>query len=96
MVAAMANLSGHATATRWAGALRNTDRPALVTAILAKLLPELPHHHPGVHALLATLREESVRAQTAPHGDALRAWLLGFAGSSKAAKTARQVLAAMS
>jgi hypothetical protein len=88
---AMALLAGHATATRWAGALRNTDDPGTVIAVLDALLPRLPHDHPGLHALLTATLEESVRINAVP-SEALRRWLSGLSGSSKAARTARDLL----
>ncbi|MEU4244823.1 DUF6493 family protein [Actinoplanes sp. NPDC026619] len=91
MAGAMAQLAGHATANRWAGALRNTGQPGTVIAVLGALLPQLPHDHPGLSALLEALLEESVRMSAVPSA-ALRPWLLGFAGSSKAARTARDLL----
>lgn len=91
MAGAMALLAGHATATRWAAALRNTGNPHTVIAVLGALLPRLPYDHPGLHALVAGLLEESVRVSAAPSA-AVRGWLLGFTGSSKAARTARELL----
>jgi hypothetical protein len=63
--------------------------------VLTRLLPELPRDYPGLHALLSTFHEDSVRARIVPAGDELRAWLTGFAGSTKATKTARAILAEM-
>jgi hypothetical protein len=91
MAGAMALLARHATATRWAGALRDTGSPHVVIAVLGALLPQLPHDHPGLHALIAAFLEETVRV-SAPPPAALHAWLLGFTGSSKATRTARELL----
>ncbi|WP_433789087.1 DUF6493 family protein [Actinoplanes sp. CA-252034] len=92
MAGAMALLAGHATATRWAAALRNTGQPHTVIAVLGALLPQLSRDHPGLHALVVALLEECVRVSAVPP-EGLRPWLLGFAGSSKAARTARELLA---
>ena len=62
--------------------------------MLAELLPQLPHRHPGLHALIARLHEEGVRAGHVPSGASLRAWLGELRGSSKAAGSARALLAA--
>ncbi|WP_433203447.1 DUF6493 family protein [Dactylosporangium sp. CS-047395] len=104
---AMVKLAHHATASRWASALRSS---AASVAVLAGALPRLPRDHPGLHTLLTTLHEESVRAgkppaspKTTPHEESvragtplaspeLRAWLEGFTGTTKAAKTARAIL----
>ncbi|WP_433043930.1 DUF6493 family protein [Dactylosporangium sp. CS-033363] len=86
---AMVALAHHGTASRWASTLRSY--PASVT-VLAGALPRLPRDHPGLHALLTTLHEESVRAGTHPANPGLRAWLEGFSGSTKAARTARALL----
>jgi hypothetical protein len=91
MAEAMALLAGHATATRWAAALRDTANPHTVIAVLGALLPQLPHSHPGLHALVVALLEESLRISATPPAT-LRPWLLGFTGSAKAARTARDLL----
>jgi hypothetical protein len=95
LAAAMANLAEHATATRWAATLGASGAAAAVVDVLTRLLPELPRDYPGLHALLSTFHEDSVRARIVPAGDELRAWLTGFAGSTKATKTARAILAEM-
>ncbi|WP_238010651.1 DUF6493 family protein [Dactylosporangium sp. AC04546] len=91
---AMVVLAGHATANRWAGTLRDSGAPAAVVDVLARLLPQLPRDHHGLHALLTTLHEEVVRTGIRPPGLAggLTDWLAGFTGSSKAARTARALL----
>ena len=95
---AMQNLAGHCTATRWAATMRDaaaTGQGAgvAVVAVLALLLPRLPHDHPGLHALLATLHEESLRAGSIPPDGPLRSWLAGLSGRSKSAEAARALLA---
>ncbi|MER7007057.1 DUF6493 family protein [Dactylosporangium sp. NPDC000555] len=89
---AMVRIAGHATATRWSAALRDARAAPAVADVLARTLPRLPRAHPGLHSLLAALHEESVRAGAVPGGDGLRAWLAGFAGPSKTARTARALL----
>ncbi|MET7401124.1 DUF6493 family protein [Dactylosporangium sp. NPDC005572] len=94
---AMVVLAGHATANRWAAALRDSGASAAVVDVLARLLPRLPRDHHGLHALLATLHEEAVRTGIRPAGPPgpdgrLADWLAGFTGSSKAARTARALL----
>ncbi|MCO8269034.1 DUF6493 family protein [Actinoplanes sp. TRM 88003] len=91
MADAMVLLAGHATATRWASALRNTSNPHTVIAVLNTLLPQLPYDHRGLHALVGALLEESLRISAVPP-EALCSWLRGFTGSSKAARTARELL----
>ncbi|WP_433617895.1 DUF6493 family protein [Dactylosporangium sp. CA-139114] len=90
---AMVTLARHATASRWSSALRASGAAPAVADVLSRTLPRLPRDHPGLHALMATLHEESVRAGGVPGSPELRAWLAGFTGSSKAAKTARALLA---
>ncbi|MBU2669591.1 hypothetical protein KOI35_39385 [Actinoplanes bogorensis] len=90
MAGAMALLAEHATATRWAAALRDTGDPHTVIAVLSGLLPRLPYTHRGLNALIETLMEECVRANGVP-GKALDPWLSGFTGSSKAARSARDL-----
>ncbi|MER7274141.1 DUF6493 family protein [Dactylosporangium sp. NPDC000244] len=93
LAGAMVTLAHHATASRWSSALRASGAAPAVADVLSRALPRLPRDHPGLHALMATLHEESVRAGGVPVSPELRAWLAGFAGSSKAAKTARALLA---
>jgi hypothetical protein len=95
---AMVNVSGHCTATRWAAALRDAagaGEPAArsVVEVLALLLPRLPHAHPGLHALLSALREESLRLGTLDPSPELRSWLSDFRGGSQGAKSAKALLA---
>ncbi|WP_426503689.1 DUF6493 family protein [Dactylosporangium sp. McL0621] len=92
LAGAMVTLARHATASRWASSLRAAGAPGAVAGVLSRALPRLPRDHPGLHALLATLHEESVRAGAAPD-PALRPWLEDFTGTSSAARTARALLA---
>jgi hypothetical protein len=92
LAAVMVAMAGHATATRWAGSLRAAAVPRTVVDLLALVLPQLPNDHQGLHALLDTLHEERVRCG-AGGSPRLAAWLAGFAGTSKAARTARALAA---
>jgi hypothetical protein len=97
---AMTNLAGHCTATRWAATLRDAanasdDAARSVVDLLALLLPQLPHDHPGLHALVATLHEESIRVGSTPSHGALRSWLAGLSGGSKGVKAAKALLVEM-
>ena len=95
---AMATVAGPCTATRWAASLRdaaavNPDAGRAVVAVLSSLLPRLGPDHAGLHALLDALREESVRHGVGVADPALRAWLGGITGATKAARAARALLA---
>lgn len=65
----------------------------MVAEVLARLVPRLPHDHPGLHALMERLYDASVDAAACPDTPELRAWLAGYAGSSKGAIHARRLLA---
>lgn len=93
---AMAVAAGACVATRWAVALRTAadgGGAVAVREILSRLLPRLPVGHPGLYALLELLHDEQVRASDGAIHPALRAHLQTFRGSSKAARTARTLLA---
>lgn len=66
LAGAMVTLARHATASRWSSSLRAAGAPGAVADVLSRALPRLPRDHPGRHALLATLHEESVRARRRP------------------------------
>lgn len=93
---AMELTAGHCTATRWGASLRDASATPMgaraAVATLTSLLPRLQAGHPGLHALLDVLHEESLRHGLPVTDASLRAWLQGFSGSSKAARTARALL----
>lgn len=98
LAAAMVHLAGHCTATRWAATLRDAaqtgpDAARAVVGVLDHLLPQLGAGHRGLHALLETRYEEAVRLGHRAVGEPQRAWLQRFQGGSKAARTARLILA---
>lgn len=91
----MAATASFCVATRWARSLADlalAGRGDLVVATVEALLPRLPYGTKGLHALVETLREESLRRGARP-GEAWRAWAAAFPGSSRAARTARALLA---
>jgi Family of unknown function (DUF6493) len=95
---AMALLAGHCTATRWSATLRDAartspDAASAVVEVLDHLLPQLGADHPGLHALLETRYEEAVRRGHRAASEPLRTWLQRLQGGSKAARTARLILA---
>jgi len=98
LASAMANLAGHCTATRWAATLRDSARSgqaaaAAVVEVLDHLLPQLGSNHPGLGAILETRYEEAVRLGLRAVREPARAWLESLRGGSKAARTARLILA---
>ena len=98
LASAMAHLAGHCTASRWAVTLRDAartspDAASAVVKVLDHLLPQLAADHPGLHALLETRYEEAVRLGYRGVGEPIRTWLQSFQRGSKAARTARLILA---
>jgi hypothetical protein len=95
---AMGRQSGLAVATRWAASLRDVagaspEGSGTVVALLSSVLPVLPHEHRGLHALLDLLHEEVLRGPGVVADRRTRDWLAGLAGGSRAARTARDLLA---
>ena len=93
---AMASVAPVCTPTRWASSLTEAARtpggaPAVI-GVLTALLPELPPDRRGLHALLATLHETSLRDGIALRDERLRAWLATVDGTGKAARIARRLL----
>ncbi|HEX7187920.1 MAG TPA: DUF6493 family protein [Actinomycetes bacterium] len=98
LAAAMTHQSGLATATRWAQSLRDVaqtsaDGSRTVVALLTGVLPELPPAHRGLHALLDLLHQEVLRTRAVVTDAGLRQWLHGVTGSSRAAVSAKGLLA---
>lgn len=98
LAAAMTRQAEMAVATRWAQSLRDVALASrsshqVVVALLVAVLPELSAQHRGLHALLDLLREETLRGAGRVGDERLRAWLAGLTGSSRAARTARELLA---
>ncbi|WP_116074286.1 DUF6493 family protein [Asanoa ferruginea] len=98
LATAMAGLARHCTATRWATTLRDAarigpDAGSAVIDVLDDLLPRLGADQPGLHALLETRYEEAVRLGRRTVSGPATTWLQALAGSSKAARTARLILA---
>ncbi|HVF04744.1 MAG TPA: DUF6493 family protein [Frankiaceae bacterium] len=94
LAAAMAVVLPLCTPARWARGLGEVARGGggpLALAALEALLPRLDRDVRGLHALVATYREEALRQGARP-GAELRAWLAGFGGTSRAATTARAIL----
>jgi len=93
----MASLVPGHTATRWGDSLRAAAAsPAGAAAsidVLTALLPRVPVETRGLHALLDVLHEESLRHARPATDPALREWLHRVTGSSRAARSARSLLA---
>jgi len=92
---AMASLAGFCQAGRWAASLSQlaeASGDSFVNTVLTLLLPRLALELRGVHALLELLLEDTLRRGSRPDG-ALRSWLEGFSGGSRAARAARQLCA---
>ena len=90
----LAYLAPVATATRTARSLADVAASGLApyaVAVLDRMLPRLPYDLAGLHALLATLREESLRTGARP-SEPLRAWLAAFPGGGAAGRTAKALL----
>jgi hypothetical protein len=94
----MATLVEACKLNRWAesfadAALISTRSRLGVIALLSTLLPSLSASRTGMSALLEVLDDELRRAGLSAADPALREWLGGFSGSSKAAKAAKAILA---
>jgi hypothetical protein len=97
LAAGLVGFQGPATLTRLAATMRDvaaTDRRSrnLVIDALAGTLPAFELDRHGLHAPLDLLREELLR-EGRPTPMALRPWLDRFGGTSRAAKTAKALLA---
>lgn len=84
------------TLTRWSRCFADAAdlSPALVCDLLTALLPRLDRKERGMAQLLGVLAEVQARLRRPVSDPALRDWLGGFTGSSKATKTAKALLAA--
>jgi hypothetical protein len=95
---AMGRQAALAVATRWAASLRDVataspDGGATVVALVSAVLPTLAVDHRGLHALLDLLHEEVLRGPGVVTDRRTRDWLAGLSGGSRAARTARDLLA---
>ena len=70
----------------------SSQASAFVVDTLTATLPHTDRATNGVHAVLAVLEDELLRAGR-PTPPTLQPWLRGFAGSSKAARTAARLAA---
>ncbi|WP_067162601.1 hypothetical protein [Microbacterium sp. TNHR37B] len=92
--------AGHARRTVGLGASAHVRRSAIslsaeraVADTLAATLPHLSHAHHGIDKLLDLLAELSGRPSRSITTPALRAWLEGFSGASRASRAAAALLA---
>jgi hypothetical protein len=63
-----------------------------VVGVLTALLPHLAPDTRGLHALLDTLQQTSLRNGITLRDERLRGWLATVTGSGKAARTALRLL----
>lgn len=83
------------TLTRWSRSFADATElsPVLIGDLLTALLPKLERKTRGMAQLLGVLAEVQARVQQSVTDEALRDWLSGFTGSSKATKSAKALLA---
>lgn len=83
------------TLTRWSRCLTDAAdlSPGLIRDLLTALLPRLDRKARGTAQLLGVLAEVQARLHLTVTDPALRDWLAGFTGSSKATRTAKALLA---
>ena len=82
--------------TRWANTLQRVaaaGRPEITIRLLSRVLPSLPRDQHGLHSLLDLLHQEVLRTNGTIADPDLRTYLAQFSGSSKAARSARAILA---
>lgn len=96
--ATLSSIIGLCTLTRLTDSLvdaagLSASAASTVTDLLISALPAIPREMTGLASLLALLDDELLRAARATDDPALRDYLAGFAGSSKAAKSAKAMLA---
>ena len=65
----------------------------MVVTLLCALLPRLDAGHRGLHAVLDLLHQEVLRGPGVVPDRQTQEWLAGLTGSSRAARTARELLA---
>lgn len=85
-----------AVLSRWANTLHHVaaaGRPEIVIRLLSRALPSLPRDQHGLHNLLDLLHQEALRTGIRTDDPVLRTYLSQFSGSSKAARSARAILA---
>jgi hypothetical protein len=97
LAAAMTRQAGLAVATRWAASLRDVALASpvgsgTVVTLLCAVLPGLDAGHRGLHALLDVLHQEVLRGPGVVPDRRTQEWLRGLTGSSRAARTARDLL----
>jgi hypothetical protein len=97
LAAAMTRQAGLAVATRWAASLRDVALASpvgsgTVVTLLCAVLPGLDAGHRGLHALLDLLHQEVLRGPGVVPDRRTQEWLRGLTGSSRAARTARDLL----
>ena len=93
---AMAATSGPAVGLRWAESLRGAASGGAGEAVvdtLTALIPKLAAGYPGLYALLDVLLQERLRLGGGVDDTTLREHLATITGSSKAARSARALLA---
>ncbi|GAA3625446.1 DUF6493 family protein [Microlunatus ginsengisoli] len=93
---AMAATSGPCVGIRWAESLRSAASGGAGEAVvdtLTRLVPQLPPGYPGLYALLDVLLQERLRLGGGVDDTVLRERLATLTGSSKAARSARALLA---
>lgn len=80
---------------RWVSSLTDAAglNPGVVVDLLTALLPRLDRGLRGLGGLLQLLLDEQLRLGRVTEDGTLREWLVGFTGSSAAAKTAKALLA---
>ncbi len=96
LAAALERTAPVAILSRWANTLQHVaaaGRPEIVIRLLSRVLPLLPRDQHGLHSLLDLLHQEALRTNIAVDEPALRTYLSQFSGSSKAARSARAILA---
>ena len=98
LAAAMSRQAQLAVATRWAASLRDValaspEGSGTVVTLLCALLPHLDAGHRGLHAVLDLLHQEVLRGPGVVPDRRTQEWLAGLTGSSRAARTARELLA---
>ena len=93
---ALARCESCLTAPRWAESLAAAGAavgPGLPVEVLTRTLPSTSPQLRGLHAPLQVLLDETLRSGQRVTDPELRTWLGTLAGSSKAARTARRLLA---
>lgn len=95
LAAGLAELANGVPLNRFArslGELALAGAAGPARAVATTLLPRLDRRAPGVHALVEGLRDLHLVAGVPVVDPALRGWLGGFSGGSKAARAAAELL----